>query len=72
MTEYMTQTELDYIAWRAENPELFFGIVVLSLIFVACVSAYWYLTYRERKINAAHVARERKVARRKIRESGGL
>lgn len=68
MAEYLTQTEIDYIAWKADNPMMLFGIIVLVGIILWCC----YLLDRDRKIYASRVARERKIARRRIREEGGL
>lgn len=72
MTEYMTQTELDYIAWRAENPETFCAIVIVALLIVAAIYVVWWVGERRRRIYTANVARQRQRTRYEIRAHGGL
>ena len=51
--------ELAFMVWRAENPEMFTAIVVLSLLIVAVLCLYCHLAVRERKITAMRIARDR-------------
>lgn len=58
-SEVLFGPELDYMAWRSENPEIFMAIVVLFLLIVAALCLYWHLAIRDRKITTMRIARER-------------
>lgn len=70
-SEVFFGTELDYMAWRSENPEMFTAIVMLSLLIVAALCLYWHLTIRERKITAMRIARERARREREAHKMNG-
>lgn len=60
-TEIFFGPELSFMTWRAENPELFTLIVLLSLLLVAALCLFWWLGYRERNITAMRIERERSL-----------
>lgn len=70
-TEVFTGTEIAYMDWRANNPELFLLIVVLFLLLVAAVCLFWWLTIRERKITAMRIERERARRNREANRMNG-
>lgn len=63
--------EIDYMAWRTENPELFCALVVLFFVIVAATYMYWHLTARERKITAIRIERERARREREAHKING-
>ena len=71
-TEVFFGPELSFMAWRAENPELFTLIVVLSLLLVAAMCLFWWLGYRERNITAMRIERELARKNRAARMNGGM
>lgn len=70
-SEVFFGTELDYMAWRSENPEMFAAIVVLSLLIVAVLCLYCHVMVRERKITAMRIERERARREREVRKMNG-
>lgn len=70
-SEVFFGTELDYMAWRSENPEMFTAIVVLFLLIVAALCLYWHLTARERKTTAIRIERERARREREAHKING-
>lgn len=71
-TEVFFGPELSFMAWRAENPELFTLIIVLSLLLVAALFMFWWLGCCDRKITAMRIERERARKNRAARMNGGF
>lgn len=71
-SEILFSLERDFIAWRADNPELWAALIVAFLALVFALCAFWYVCERHNRIQAAKVARQRKRERMAIKMNGGL